>query len=154
MTSWALSNWSLFQGSTVIRFGESLARLADWGEAPSISIKDVFSRLSAISLFDVPREHPWSQLHHCRTRALDIVADPAYALPADGIELVISIYETCLMAGYDGIAQVAPTDKVLEFSREELDEVAAIAWGHGAAVRQWWSACAAAVDALFGRARQ
>lgn len=148
MTSGAPPNWSLFAGESVRCADVSLVGLAP---SSSRAVRGVIDRLSLIAPLDVAGELPWIHLHHCRTEAKGIVADPAIGLVPASIHRLASTYEAGLLAGFDDLFLSLPDDQVGEFRREALGEIGSIGRRHGSSIRQWWASYSRLVDAWRGR---
>jgi|SynMetStandDraft_3_1070028.scaffolds.fasta_scaffold02153_4 hypothetical protein len=142
-------HWALIRGVEYVRHGPSLMGLARSGlvsASPSLAV--MLERLSAINPMRERSNHACSHLHRCSQDARAIVEDPAFGRSVDDVLLIMSTYETALIAGADGVPFCVDAARLGCF--RELGQVSAIAWRQGDAIRAWWRSYAAAIEALFG----
>ncbi|WP_336810161.1 hypothetical protein [Bosea sp. MMO-172] len=145
------SSWRVVQGTSVVRADVSLERLAQRSAAQSVSnSRRLIDRLSCIQPLNAETDTPWSQLHHCRTCAKEIVTSLEFGRSPETSGEALRVYETALIAGFDDIFFFPSADEVGAYRRTEIEDIGGIAWRHGSVIRQWWASYARLVDAWFG----
>jgi hypothetical protein len=142
------NSWALLDAGASVRIADSLADLAQG--AGEIERTSLVAALEALDPFAAPFEHPFRHLTDCAQAARDRVSCREYQLSEWQIQVVISVYETGLLNGYDAVADRVRHPEAEGLSAADAACIYALAWRHGDAIRRRWQAYSHLVSTLIG----